>query len=488
MIEIDKIDKLKLTGIEPITEEQYNKFIKIIQKGLEFFKNIPANEIIRVISHLDADGISSAAIIVNALNNENKEYNLTIYSQITEDLCQKIAEEEYTYYIITDLGSGQLSAINKFMKNKKILILDHHIPQCESENNITHINPHLAEIDGSIMISGSGVVFLFSCLLNKKNYDFGHIAIIGAVGDVQENSGFKGLNNLILNIAMEHKKIQVKNELNLFGKQTRPLYKLLEYSSNLEIPGITGSQNASVNFLNQLKIKQTDENDKLRTYCDLTEQEKKILTEHIIIKRINSGLMDQSKVLSKTYELINEENGTFKDAKEFSSILNACGRMDQAKTGVYACLNDSLYKKEAHQIQKDYKIEIVHGMNWIEKELKQKNNSIIETDKYMIINAQNNIMYTIIGTIGSIMTMSNKYPENYYLLSLAHNNFEKTIKVSLRVVGNNEDIDLHKIINNIIEKLGDGESGGHQHAAGAVIPLHKEEEFLMIAKKEFDEL
>jgi single-stranded-DNA-specific exonuclease len=488
MIKLDALDESQLTKIDPITKEQYNKFIELLKKAIEFFKSIPEGETIRVISHLDADGITSGALMVNALQNENKDYKLTIYAQLTDEVCQEIAKEKYTYYIITDLGSGQLTSINKHLTNKKVLILDHHVPQEEALNNIIHINPHLVGIDGSNFIAGSGVVFFFSSLLNEKNYNQAHLAVIGSIGDVQEQQGFTGLNNIILDIAVERNKIQLKKELNLFGKQTRPLFKLLEFSSDLEIPGVTGNQNAAVLFLNHLEIKQTDENNNLRPFSDLTEEEKKKLAEHIIIKRFGAGLTDQSKIFGTTYELLDEKKGTFKDAKEYSSILNACGRLDQAKTGVYACLNEPGYKNDAHQVQKDYKIEIVHGMNWIEKELKNKSNTIIQNDKFMIINAQTNILYTIAGTVASILTMSNKFPKDYYVLSLAHNTADKAVKVSLRVVGNNKDIDLQKTITTIIEKLGYGEAGGHQHAAGAIIPIEKETEFLQIANEEFEKL
>lgn len=487
MININDYDSFK-TNIEPVTKEQYLKFIELEKKAVEFIKNLPNNITVRLISHLDADGITSAAIMINALKNENIKYELTIFPQLTEDVCQTLSKETFEYYIITDLGSSQLNVIKPFLSEKKLLILDHHTLQEDAPQNIVHVNPHLTNIDGSSLISGSGTVFFFACLLNKKNYDSAHLALIGAIGDVQENSGFVGLNNLILDVAIERNKIKLKKELNLFGKQTRPLYKLLEYSSDLEIPGITGNQKATIFFLEEIGIKPITESGKVKTFVDLTDKEKKILTEHIIIKRLNAGLTNQENIFSNTYEIIDSDLGSFKDAKEFSTILNACGRMDQAKTGVYACLDEIGFKEEAKQVQKDYKIEIVHGMNWIEKQLKDSSDLIISNDKYMIINAKNNIMHTIIGTVASILTMSKKYPENFYVLSLAHNTCENTIKVSMRIVGNPEDIDLQDIINKIVEKLGVGESGGHQHAAGAVIPLDSETKFLEIAKQELDNL
>jgi len=164
MIEIDKLNELQLTSITPITKEQYYNFIELLKNNLSFVKNIPNTETIRIISHLDADGITAAALMINTLQNENKEYDLSIYSQLTDNVCEELSKEENTYYIITDLGSSQLSSINKHLKNKKILILDHHIPQEKANDNISHINPHLVGIDGSTYIAGSGVVF-FYCVL-----------------------------------------------------------------------------------------------------------------------------------------------------------------------------------------------------------------------------------------------------------------------------------------------------------------------------------
>ena len=53
------------------------------------------------------------------------------------------------------------------------------------------MNPHLFDIDGSTEISGAGVVYLFCKALDGKNKDMAHIAIVGAIGDIQEDKGFK---------------------------------------------------------------------------------------------------------------------------------------------------------------------------------------------------------------------------------------------------------------------------------------------------------
>ena len=75
--------------------------------------------------------------------------------------------------------------------------------------------------------------------------------------------------------------------------------------------------------------------------------------------------------------------------------------------------------------------------------------------------------------------------DNLFIMSLARKD-DGTSKISLRITGNPENVDLKDIVAQIVERTG-GEAGGHQHAAGAVIETIKEDEFIEHAKKMFDE-
>ena len=57
-----------------------------------------------------------------------------------------------------------------------------------------------------------------------------------------------------------------------------------------------------------------------------------------------------------------------------------------------------------------------------------------------------------------------------------------TTKVSLRMCGNNNGVDLKQIIASIIKDIPDCEAGGHANAAGALIPTDMEQEFIKKAK------
>ena len=109
--------------------DPYELFKEDIKKAVDEFKKIPKNEVIRVVSHLDADGISAASLMVKCLNNDSRKYSISIIQQIKKEVLEQLARESYNYFIFTDLGSGALTEIESLFKGKKVFILDHHEPE-----------------------------------------------------------------------------------------------------------------------------------------------------------------------------------------------------------------------------------------------------------------------------------------------------------------------------------------------------------------------
>ena len=104
-------------------------------------------------------------------------------------------------------------------------------------------------------------------------------------------------------------------------------------------------------------------------------------------------------------------------------------------------------------------------------------------NKFVIINAKDKVMSTMIGTLASILSKSNVMTNNLFILSMAQA-LDGNTKISLRTTNNiNGKLDLRNIINEIIHGIGNSEAGGHQNAAGAVIPTDKENYFIQSAKE-----
>jgi len=424
---------------------------------------------IRVLSHLDADGLSSAAIITKTLERANKEFNLTIVRQLDESIIKELSFEDYSSFLFCDFGSGQLSLISKYLKGKKIFILDHHIPE-DFSNSFIHVNPHLVG-HNSWDFSGSCLSYLFAKKLNEKNKDLSYIAIIGGLGDHLDFS--KGFLKVILQDAIDSGKIEVKKGLKMFGTQTRSLINLLQYSADPYIPGITGDYEGTISFLDSLGIefKKGKEYIKLK---DLDEKQMKDLIAGVILKRFGTE-KDPDDVIGNIYLLKNEEEESYtKDAKEFATLLNACGRLKKFSVGIGVLLENNQLKKEANDLMKEYKVELIKAMNWFyaNKEEFEKG------EKYIIINAHDKIKETFIGTLSG-MVLGNSGKRDFVVVGMAETS-EGEIKISLRTTS--DDIDLREIINKIAE------GGGHSKACGAYIKKEEEEEFVKKIKDELSKL
>jgi single-stranded-DNA-specific exonuclease len=458
--------------------DKYDQFKEHVAISLEKFKEWDKKETIRLVSHLDADGICASSIMVRALNTDNRKYSVSIVSQLTEEVMDGLCKEPYNYFIFTDLGSGQLNYLKKKFIGKQILILDHHQPEkVKLTSNITQVNPHLFGIDGGKEICGAGVVYLFARSLNKKIDDLAHIAIIGAIGDIQEEKGkFLKLNNEILDTAVKKKKIKLITGLRIFGAQTRPLYKVLEYCTDPYIPGVSGSESGAIQFLQQIGV-QAKNGKEWRKIVHLDEDEIKKLVSGIIMKRLNEDSPED--VLGNVYILNDEKKESpFRDAKEFSTLLNACGRLNKASLGIGACLGDKKTKERAMKNLRGYKREIVNAINWYRN---NDGEGVIKGEGYIIINAGSNIRGSIIGTLASILSKSNELGEGTFVMSMA-DMMNGQYKVSIRLSGRKAEVDLRDIVKKITEKVG-GEAGGHAFAAGAMIKEDKVDEFVKEAKR-----
>ena len=110
-----------------------------------------------------------------------------------------------------------------------------------------------------------------------------------------------------------------------------------------------------------------------------------------------------------------------------------------------------------------YRKEIVSAMKWFEDAKKNKSEDVIEGKGYVLINAKESIMPTMIGTIASIIAKSNGLGERTYIMSMAHL-IDGDIKVSCRVSGSRKnDVDLREVVKEITDIVG-GAAGGHKFA------------------------
>jgi len=419
-----------------------------------FLEDIKKEEVV-VVSHFDADGISSATIIIQTLKRLDKKFILKIVKSLEENFIKSLPKDKIILFI--DLGSNSLDKI-KEAGFKGVYIIDHHEIQEIVPKEIKIINPQL---NGKEKISSSGLVYLFSKEINHENKNLAKISIIGMVGDRLEKEISK-LNHNIL----EDAEIVRKRGL-LIYPSTRPLNHVLEFSHNPYIDGITGNMKGTLEFLRENNIKCV--NGKYPTILELNEKETENLITNIFLKvsKENRKNLVGDIFLIKWYNQL-------EDVREICAKINACSRLGEVGTAIQFCMEIVDAKKKAHKIHSKYKQEIISGL----KTLHEINS--IKGDKYVIIPAKNKIKDTIIGTLASIISNSQKYDEETTIITMAY--YQDKIKISARNVGD-KGRNVREILSEAIKPIGCGEFGGHEFAAGGIIYQKDENKFIENLKK-----
>lgn len=432
-------------------------------------KEDKSNRMIRVITHIDTDGLMSGSIMCKALKKIDCNFWISAVKQLEEPFLIKLAnearEQKWSAVFFLDLGSGNLETIAKISEYSKIFILDHHEIQnydkIKENKNIFIVNPMLSNNE---KISGAGVTYLFCKEFSKNNRDLAQFAVLGMIGDLMDKEKDKK-NNEIFEDARENG-MQVKKGLTIFAG-TRPIHKALEYSYSVFIPGVTGSSEGAYRFVDELAIKIKDERG-YRTMIDLTDDEMSRLITAILLKRIGEG--HNQDILGNVYLM--KFYGHLFDGRELSAMINACGRLGQSELALAFALGSNDAKDQVETIYTKYKQHIIKSLNWIYE------NEKIQGSNYIIVNARNAIKDTIIGTVTSILASSSVYPKGTVLVGLAYREDDK-IKVSARLSGSNIENtnNLFNLLKDVVGEIG-GEVGGHANAAGCLISKSQEGIFL----------
>ena len=285
------------------------------------------------------------------------------------------------------------------------------------------------------------------------------------VGDRLEKK-IEKLNNEIL----EDSEVKRKKGLLLYPA-TRPLNRVLEFSSSPYIPEVTGNTVGVIELLRETGL--TPINGEYKSLLELNEKEMEKLTTSIMLRNPQS----QNKKIIGDIFLIKMYN-QLEDAREISAKINACSRSGNPEIAMQFCLEIPSAKKAVEKIYSKYKQELIAGLNFIQSAEK------IQGESFVIINAKNKIKDTMIGTIASIISNSSIYNEETTIIALALDETEKKIKISARNVGN-QGRNVREILNRIITLIG-GEVGGHEFAAGGIIDKEKEQEFIEHLKRNLE--
>ncbi len=454
---------------------------KSFEKALSFFEEkikdiIKSGKKISVITHLDCDGITSGSIITKALIRAGAKCTVRTEKEFNKPLIEKLQKDSRDFHIITDLGGGFAKDIDEKLGDNWFVLDHHQIPDEEFDNERV-INAWKYGIDGGNQICAGGMTFEAAKSLDEKNIDLAGISVVSALGDRQdqgEKKSFIGINSEIASTAKNLGQIEIDLDLLLVGRETRPLPDALAFTSQPFIEGLTWNRDACLALLNSSGIKLKD-GSRWRVPSELNEEEKRSVIEAITKFTVSKNATEiMEELIGYTYTFPREDRGSFlRDGRDFSTMLNSCGRIRKAGVGIAICMGDrNKMLKEGENILSEYRHMIRNYMNILGNERWRIN----DTQKFVMVNAEGVVPETMTGTISSLLAGSPKNAGKIVILRT--NGEEGTIKFSSRKsMGCKSDVNLSNLMRTGAKKF-DGVGGGHDAAAGARITKDKLDGFL----------
>lgn len=472
--------------MQPSSEKQLEFFFESIDKAASTIKGFIGNNLpIRVFCHLDADGIAAGGVIGRALGRKGADFRIRVERQLSDPLIRSLASDGSSPCIFADFGSGYLDLLREHLAGTEIIILDHHEPLGEPFTGLVQANPHLFGFDGAREVSGSGMSYFVARSLDPKNVDLAPIAVVGALGDLQDKNDehcLRGLNALIVEDGIKADVLKVEKDLLFFGRETRPVHKSLSLTTNPFIPGLSGHEDKCLGFLVNLGL-QLKDGDRWRTLSELSKDEKQLLFSKLTEYMIRSGSPGSSALdlIGAIYSLLREDKSTFlRDGREFSSILNACSRTKKTGLALALCIGDRTSTlPEAEAALNEYRRTLA---DYLDKVTFEKGR-IVETESCHILRGEGLIDERMLGSVSSILVTSGILSPSKPLISLALTE-EGMVKVSARADNSllAKNLNLGNIMQKAAESVG-GLGGGHDVAAGALFPRGSEDAFLNVARQ-----
>ena len=434
-------------------------------------------ESVTVVTHIDADGITAGVIAAETLRRLGIRHTLRFERKITEETVADINACTDDLVWICDLGSAYMG---QFVRSG-LVVTDHHVPDpkwrsgqsmLEAFGTVHQLNPHMYRVSGSYEVSGAGMTYLLSKTISPDNTDLAYLAVIGAIGDFQDTreSQLVGWNRIILDDAVKAGDITVSNGIRYFGRGTRPILQFLQYGEPV-VDGLTGNVDACMGLLQMYDIPMYGPDGKKRTWMDLTDVERAILTDELMTRTVREE--DRKALFGELYSVTRyDPRSCLGDAKEFATTLNSCGRYDDAETGARICEGDMSALEDAESNRKDHRKNISLALAYV-----KENKLLRRLNHIQYFEAGSAIRETVVGIVaGMILSSSDAVPD---MPILAFAEADDGVKVSARAPRSLIDrgLDLSRIMSSAAESVG-GMGGGHNVAAGATIPEGKEKVFL----------
>lgn len=433
------------------------KFLSQLEYLVENFLDNQYEQVISI-SHNDADGFSSSALIQNLLHKLQIPFEYHIFNlaqswkNYLKGFFSKLGNKK-TAFIFTDIGSN-ISEIIEIIKDRKedFFILDHHeidqkIEDLEIPDNLFLLNPTIYGFDGLSDIAGATLAYMFAKRIKPSIVKLGWLAILGISGDsLKSMDKLASFNKEVYEEIIEEGIILELDGLTLFGGMHETIKEGLRYSILPFIKEIEGDLQKSKMILRKLKI---DEN---RPVIKLNSDEIEKLQGSI-----NANIIGKSAIFPK-------KSGLLKFVFEHSLLLNILGFNNiNAAFNLLQRPNITLYSKKMYY---DYIKNLIKNLSTISRIQKEV------SEKALIIDAEGKIPPSNWSDTSSFATVNEILDPNKMLFLGGEEQRYHMIKLSVRCsnkyLEKNPGKGANYVIQNIKKDLG-GIGGGHKLAGGIKI-------------------
>lgn len=424
--------------------------------GERIYSNIDKD--IFLISRRNCDGLVAGTIISTALLKLDTRFTFRTIDNLDPDTIARIISEDHDLNIFIDLNIEDFGKI-KNLKDK-FLIIDHNrIAQNVKEYEEYLLNPYIYGIDGKNEISSGGLAYLIAERLNKGNKKLSLLSIVSALAEKQD-TGIKksliGLNSEIASIASSIGIVNIKTDLVFNSIGHKPIHEALAYNISPYIEGVTYNKENCFKILKNSGIN-THKNGKVRTFADISEEEKNIILDAItkfiflsskinknkeIIENISNNLVNQ------LFDFVKEDNNSIlHDGREFAFVINACLRNMKPELAIGICMgerNNTLIETE--QLTNSYKTTIIKSLEKIFKEKWR----LIDDGLFVFINGEGIVADDNVKDMVQILSESITLRKKWlFLRTLSNDNNYKFYSIK----GNNCDLKFN--IDSILKQYPD---------------------------------
>ncbi|WP_415283470.1 DHH family phosphoesterase [Candidatus Nitrososphaera sp. FF02] len=436
---------------------------------------------ISVITHLDADGITSGSIIATALIRAGAKCSVRTVSDMNPSVIERMKADDRDFYVITDLGGGMAANFSKALKDRWVVIDHHQIPEQEmlTDDAGQVMNAWKYGIDGGVEVPAGGMAYMVASALDRKNRDLSCMAVVSAVGDRQDQGdkkSFIGLNKEILETAKGLGLVNVDLDIMLTGRETRPLHEALAFTSFPYIDGLTWNRDNCHSLLKNAGIKMK-ENGRWRVPAEFSQEEKSAILDAVAKFVVTSSKTSAAVIddlVGYVYTLAGEDKRSqLRDAREFSTLLNACGRIGRSGVGIAICMGDrDAMLTAGEEISAQYRTTLRSYISTIFSEKWR----VTDDGKMAFVNGDGLVAEDMLGAVSSLLSGSPTLAGRLVFVRALSQ--DGTYKFSSRkALGCTSSANLGLIMRHCAEAA-KGTGGGHSAAAGCRIPSPALDDFI----------